>query len=59
MVLVLKQYLRLLLYLNKESNEEYIDVLENLKQDFMNEKSEFRALKFWILKHHKNLVKEN
>jgi len=40
-------------------NEEYTDILENLKQDFMNETSEFRALKFWILKHHKSLVKEN
>jgi len=40
-------------------NKEYTDILENLKQDFMNEKSEFRALKFWILKHHKSLVEEN
>jgi len=40
-------------------NKEYTDILENLKQDFMNEKSEFRALKFWILKNHKSLVKES
>lgn len=36
----------------------YKDVLDNLKKDFMNEKSEFRALKFWILKNHKSLIEE-
>ena len=40
-------------------NKSYQDILDNLKQDFMNEKSEFRALKFWILKNHKALIEEN
>ena len=37
-------------------NKSYSDILDNLKKDFMNEKSEFRALKFWILQNHKSLV---
>jgi len=37
----------------------YKDILDNLKKDFMNEKSEFRALKYWILMNHKSLVEEN
>ena len=39
-------------------NKSYEDILDNLKKDFMNEKSEFRALKFWILKNHKSLIEE-
>jgi len=37
----------------------YKDILDKLKKDFMNEKSEFRALKYWILMNHKFLVEEN
>ena len=37
----------------------YQDILDNLKKDFMDESSEFRALKFWILKNHKSLVEDN
>jgi uncharacterized protein (TIGR02646 family) len=37
-------------------NKSYKDVLDNLKEEFINEKSEFRALKFWILKNHKSLI---
>jgi hypothetical protein len=37
-------------------NKSYKDILDGLKKDFMNEKSEFRALKFWILKNHKFLI---
>ena len=40
-------------------NKSYEDILDNLKKDFMNEKSEFRALKYWILMNHKSLVEEN
>ena len=39
-------------------NESYADILKSLQQDFMNEESEFRALKFWILKNHKSLIEE-
>ena len=34
----------------------YNDILDNLKKEFMNEKSEFRALKYWILMNHKSLI---
>jgi len=37
----------------------YEDILNNLKKDFMDENSEFRALKFWILKNHKALIEED
>jgi hypothetical protein len=40
-------------------NKSYQDILENLKKDFMNEISEFRALKFWILKNHKSLIENS
>ncbi len=40
-------------------NKSYQDILDNLKKDFMNEQSEFRALKFWIIKNHKSLVEDN
>ena len=40
-------------------NKSYEDVLDNLKKDFMDENSEFRALKFWILKNHKALIEED
>ena len=39
-------------------NKSYSDILDGLKRDFMNEKSEFRALKYWILINHKVLVDE-
>jgi len=39
-------------------NKSYEDILDNLKKDFMKEESEFRALKFWILKNHKILVED-
>jgi len=34
----------------------YNDILDNLKKEFMNEKSEFRALKYWILMNHQSLI---
>jgi len=40
-------------------SKSYKDILKNLKEDFMNKKSEFRALKFWIFKNHKSLIEEN
>jgi len=40
-------------------NKSYSDILNNLKEDFMNKNSEFRALKFWILKNHKSLIENN
>jgi uncharacterized protein (TIGR02646 family) len=40
-------------------NKSYEDILNNLKRDFMDENSEFRALKFWILKNHKALIEED
>ena len=40
-------------------NKSYEDILNNLKRDFMDERSEFRALKFWILKNHKALIEED
>ncbi len=40
-------------------NKSYQDILDNLKKNFMDENSEFRALKFWILKNHKALIEKN
>jgi uncharacterized protein (TIGR02646 family) len=40
-------------------NKSYQDILDNLKKDFLDESSEFRALKFWILKNHKSLIEDN
>lgn len=40
-------------------NKSYKDILDNLKKDFMYEESEFRALKFWILKNHESLMEED
>jgi len=40
-------------------NKSYEDILDNLKKDFKDDKSEFRALKYWILMNHISLVEEN
>ncbi len=40
-------------------NKSYNDILDNLKKDFMSEKSEFRALKYWMLRNHKSLIEKN